>query len=234
MIANLQAAKMVGDLFNGSLYTMHIKLHGTPFMEWKSPEEMDKLVAEDVMSSKLTYLYPITRVRSIEQILHSTTHGAFPIITPIPKAQHTSSEHEGGNSRNNTELQDLVLGNSTDADECGQKLVFEGLILRHQLVTLLKNRCFFNEADGVSLMQEHFILAILCSLTQPKSQDKVSHAKLTAEYPRYSESLELTELTETERNMLMVCASGVCMCACVHASMCMHVCVCVCLSSESR
>lgn len=31
-----------------------------------------------------------------------------------------------------------------------QKLVFRGLILRHQLVMLLKNRIFFNEGDGVS------------------------------------------------------------------------------------
>ena len=29
-------------------------------------------------------------------------------------------------------------------------LVFRGLILRHQLVMLLKNKIFFNEGDGVS------------------------------------------------------------------------------------
>ena len=33
--------------------------------------------------SKLTYLYPITRVRSIERILRTTVHSAFPVVTPI-------------------------------------------------------------------------------------------------------------------------------------------------------
>ena len=31
----------------------------------------------------------------------------------------------------------------------GEELVFRGLILRHQLVALLKNKVFFNEGDGV-------------------------------------------------------------------------------------
>ena len=45
------------------------------------------------------------------------------------------------------------------------------------------------------------------------SQEKIDHAKLTAEYPRYSDVFSLNPtLTETERNMLMVC---VCVCVCV-------------------
>ena len=40
---------------------------------------------------------------------------------------------------------------TTKAREEETKLVFRGLILRHQLVMLLKNRCFFNEGDGVSV-----------------------------------------------------------------------------------
>lgn len=37
-----------------------------------------------------------------------------------------------------------------DLDEgSNDELVFRGLILRHQLVALLKNKIFFNEGDGV-------------------------------------------------------------------------------------
>ena len=32
-----------------------------------------------------------------------------------------------------------------------EKLVFRGLILRDQLIMLLKNKVFFNESDGVSI-----------------------------------------------------------------------------------
>ena len=82
----LQVAKWVGDIFNHGLYDTHIVLKKTPFLEWESPRQQDKLVAEDVMNSsglKLTYLYPITRVRSIEKILRTTVHGAFPIVTLV-------------------------------------------------------------------------------------------------------------------------------------------------------
>lgn len=99
----LQVAKWVGDYFNHGLYDIHISLKKTPFLEWESPRQLDKLVAEDVMNSsgsKLSYLYPITRVRSIERLLRTTVHSAFPVVTlvsasAIPvfpkniKSQHT-------------------------------------------------------------------------------------------------------------------------------------------------
>lgn len=76
----------MGDYFNKGLYDSHIELKKTPFLEWESPLQLDKLVAEDVMNSsgsRLSYLYPITRVRSIERLLRTTVHSAFPIVTPV-------------------------------------------------------------------------------------------------------------------------------------------------------
>ena len=35
------------------------------------------------MTNKLSYLYPITRVQSVEQLLRTTVHSAFPIVTPV-------------------------------------------------------------------------------------------------------------------------------------------------------
>ena len=79
-------AKWVGDYFNQGLYDTHIELKKTPFLEWESPKQLDKLIAEDVMNSsnsKLSFLYPITRVRSIERLLRTTAHSAFLVVTPV-------------------------------------------------------------------------------------------------------------------------------------------------------
>ncbi len=35
------------------------------------------------MNSKLSFLYPITRVRSIERLLRTTAHSGFLVVTPV-------------------------------------------------------------------------------------------------------------------------------------------------------
>ena len=77
-------AKWVGDLFNEGLYDHHIELKSTPFLGWESPERMDRLIAANVMSSEnLCYVYPITRVRSVENVLKGTNFSAFLVVTPV-------------------------------------------------------------------------------------------------------------------------------------------------------
>lgn len=78
-------AKWVGDLFNHGLYDAHIKLRKTPYLEWESPRQLDKLIAGDVMNSsseKISYLYPISQVGCIENVLKTTSHSAFLVVTP--------------------------------------------------------------------------------------------------------------------------------------------------------
>jgi hypothetical protein len=49
---------------------------------------MNGLIAADVMSSNnLCYVYPITRVRSVERLLKTTAHGAFLVVTPMHSTQ---------------------------------------------------------------------------------------------------------------------------------------------------
>ena len=80
----IQVAKWVGDCFNEGLYDHHIELKSTPFLGWESPDRMDRLIAADVMNSEnLCYVYPITRVRSVENLLRTTAHGAFLVVTPV-------------------------------------------------------------------------------------------------------------------------------------------------------
>ena len=143
----------MGDIFNHGLYDTHILLKKTPFLEWESPRQQDKLVAGDVMNSsgsKLTYLYPITRVRSIEQILRTTVHGAFPIVMPVRassipsfpktvKAQHTpqlyaSYEEENQDSRSSRvsdagEIQAQTHGNGDVKDDRSYTIPMEGIVV---------------------------------------------------------------------------------------------------------
>ena len=77
-------AKWVGDLFNDGLYDHHIDLKGTPFLGWESPEQMDTLIAADIMtSSNLCYVYPISQVRLVKTVLEKTAHSAFLVVTPM-------------------------------------------------------------------------------------------------------------------------------------------------------
>ena len=83
-ISFYQVAKWVGDIFNKGLYDHHIELKSTPFLGWESPERMDRLIAADVMSSNnLCYVYPITRVQSVERLLRTTAYSAFLVVTPV-------------------------------------------------------------------------------------------------------------------------------------------------------
>ena len=99
----------MGDLFNDGLYNHHIDLKNTSFLGWESPEQMDALIAADVMNSTdLCYVYPITRVGSVESLLKSTTHSAFLVVTPadykIPQRRRSISDSYVHIELNRTEL----------------------------------------------------------------------------------------------------------------------------------
>ena len=49
------------------------------------------LLAEDVMSEHISFLYPITRVGSVYQLLKSTHHSAYPVVTPLDDFVHPTS-----------------------------------------------------------------------------------------------------------------------------------------------
>ena len=58
------------------------------------------LLAKDVMSKEISFLYPITRVGSMYQLLKTTKYSAFPVVTPLtshakPMMSVTSSHVPG-------------------------------------------------------------------------------------------------------------------------------------------
>ena len=163
------------------------------------------------MSKNLSFLYPITRVSSIVELLKTTHYNAFPVVTPFNKftkpPQNVSIEHvpvlykhvdrdvhqhnlsnEPSVLRARTTFKDRTrstyqrrtqrrtTGESEEIaaqyeDENGlsysysveatpsrahhtekpqqQYLVLHGMILRSQLVTLVKNKVYFTEHDQV-------------------------------------------------------------------------------------
>uniref|UniRef100_A0A8C2XDE3 Chloride channel 7 n=1 Tax=Cyclopterus lumpus TaxID=8103 RepID=A0A8C2XDE3_CYCLU len=108
----LMTAKIVGDYFVEGLYDIHIKLQSVPFLHWDAPATSHWLTAREVMSSPVTCLNRIEKVGTIVDIL-----------------SNTSTNHNGF----------PVVIQGADGDE-PSKLC--GLILRSQLIVLLKHKVF--------------------------------------------------------------------------------------------
>lgn len=155
-----------------------------------------RLSASDVMSTTLSYIHPITRVRSIITLLESTTFSAFPVVTPIlelPKvydnnafiprlydpnwklleldgqstcnARQRDSHHSVSPINERTSLlgsSSIVHNYSLTFEKSQGKengnlvqvtskkpIALRGIILRSQLITLLKRKVFFDENNKV-------------------------------------------------------------------------------------
>ncbi len=161
----------------------------------------DRLNSADVMNRDLKYIYPISRVQSIEQLLRVTAHNAFFVVTPLstkdvyeqdskiedvmesnfmPQLYNRVSIHpvnpvtakamrmkmgglESERSAVPIRTSSTLPVISEDFNGAVDKvpLVFHGIILRSQLVTLLDNGVFFNEQDDVSSIALYLFILLL-------------------------------------------------------------------------
>lgn len=169
----LMIAKWSGDLFNEGLYDIHIHLRGVPLLEWEVPTGMERLKAEDIMERKLHFLYPRTRVQSIVQILRTTAHNAFPIVSIIEDTQTQNLPDEEPHSPTEQDFPKNV------------RLRMDGLILRSQLVTLLKKDVMFDENQT------------------SRSEDKLSYEEMTEDYPRYPDIYDVTRTFNLNNSKLV-------------------------------
>ncbi|KAJ8413568.1 hypothetical protein AAFF_G00080750 [Aldrovandia affinis] len=112
----LMTAKIVGDYFIEGLYDVHIKLQSVPFLHWEAPATSHSLTAREVMSSPVTSFNRIEKVGTIVDILSNTT-----------------TNHNGF----------PVVNELIDHNELGKIC---GLILRSQLIVLLKHKVFVERA----------------------------------------------------------------------------------------
>uniref|UniRef100_A0ACB8FJJ1 H(+)/Cl(-) exchange transporter 7 n=1 Tax=Sphaerodactylus townsendi TaxID=933632 RepID=A0ACB8FJJ1_9SAUR len=123
----LMTAKIVGDYFVEGLYDMHIQLQSVPFLHWEAPVTSHSLTAREVMSTPVTCLRRVEKVGTIVDIL-----------------SHTSSNHNGF----------PVVESTPDAT---QTEGLRGLILRSQLIVLLKHKVFV-ERTSLSLVHRRLKL----------------------------------------------------------------------------
>ena len=110
----MMAAKLCGDLFNEGLFDMHIQLSGIPLLEWEPPAMTNQLTAQHVMTYPVIVLREKETVGRIMEILKKCQHNGFPVVTGYDPNEHMT-------------------------ETFGQ---LKGLILRHQLLTLLKKKCY--------------------------------------------------------------------------------------------
>ena len=110
-------AKQVGDLFNKSLYDIHIDLQGVPMLHSTfhaiSPEEQGVLNAKSIMSKErlVTVSVAVTPER-LRHILTTTNHHGFPVVS---SSGPNGAQHAPG------------------------RRLFAGLISRAKLVKLLEH-----------------------------------------------------------------------------------------------
>lgn len=119
----LMIAKWVGDFFNEGLYDIHIKLQGVPLLGWEAPVMAVGMNVSDIMSTKVVCFNTVEKVGRIVDVLkdRSSHHNGFPVV-----------------DRRDTNIDE----NSRDVNSRATFGTFRGLILRSQLIILLKAKMF--------------------------------------------------------------------------------------------
>ncbi|XP_011346366.1 H(+)/Cl(-) exchange transporter 7 [Ooceraea biroi] len=114
VIIVLIMAKWVGDFFNEGIYDIHTQMAGIPLLPWEPPPLSNNIYASEIMSHPVVTLRTVENVGHIVELLKCVTFNGFPIVDPP----------------------------SSDQGEINSYGRFRGLILRSQLIVLLKNKVF--------------------------------------------------------------------------------------------
>uniref|UniRef100_A0A0C9R3S7 Chloride channel protein n=1 Tax=Fopius arisanus TaxID=64838 RepID=A0A0C9R3S7_9HYME len=151
VIIVLIMAKWVGDFFNEGIYDIHIQMAGIPLLPWEAPPLSNNIYVSEIMSHPVVTLKTTENVGRIVELLKCVKFNGFPVVDPP----------------------------SSDQDEIHCYGRFRGLILRSQLIVLLKNK-IFNESESWDI--------------------PLSLKMFRNEYPRYPEINQI-EVTEEEKNI---------------------------------
>lgn len=156
LMITLITAKWVGDFFNEGVYDVFIHLSGIPLLAWEPPPLTSMVYASEIMSYPVITLKTVENVGRIVDILMRETFNGFPVVDPgdVDLEGNTMKPKSGGHLR--------------------------GLILRYQLIILLKYKVF-NEDPSVW------------------DSDQVSLKMFRQQYPRYP-SIQDIKIEEFERN----------------------------------
>ncbi|EJW85666.1 chloride channel protein 7 [Wuchereria bancrofti] len=117
----LMVTKWVGDFFNEGLYDAHIELNEIPILGWCAPELSRNILAGSIMRRDVVTMMPRERVSRVIEVLHATSHHGFPVIDEINSPSSDEKIPEYGH--------------------------LKGLILKSQLIILMKKRVFYEDPD---------------------------------------------------------------------------------------
>ncbi|XP_044253357.1 H(+)/Cl(-) exchange transporter 7 [Tribolium madens] len=119
LILTLIAAKWTGDFFNEGIYDTLIQLSGVPLLPWEPPPLVHNIYASEVMSHPVVTLKCVENVGHIVELLKLTSYNGFPVVDPP----------------------------LTDQSEVTTYGRIRGLILRSQLIVILKKKIFNENSD---------------------------------------------------------------------------------------
>ncbi|KAG7302799.1 hypothetical protein JYU34_012776 [Plutella xylostella] len=153
IIITVVVAKWVGDFFNEGIYDIHIQLAAVPLLPWEPPPLTHNIYASQVMSHPVFTLRTVENVAHILEVLRMVSYNGFPVVDPP----------------------------LTDDSEVTTYKRLRGLILRSQLIVLLQNKIFNENANSAW------------------SNTKVDMDMFRTEYPRYPtiEEMQLSEWDKT-------------------------------------
>lgn len=119
VIIVLIMAKWIGDFFNEGIYDIHTQMAGIPLLPWEPPPLSNNIYASEIMNHPVVTLKTVENVGHIVELLKCVTFNGFPVVDPP----------------------------SSDQGEISSYGRFRGLILRSQLIVLLKNKVFNEYAE---------------------------------------------------------------------------------------
>ncbi|XP_026751549.2 H(+)/Cl(-) exchange transporter 7 [Galleria mellonella] len=119
IIITLVVAKWVGDFFSEGIYDIHIQLAAIPLLPWEPPPLAHNVYASEVMSHPVFTLRTVENVGHIVELLRLVSYNGFPVVDPP----------------------------LTDDAEVTTYKRLRGLILRSQLIVLLQNKLYNENAN---------------------------------------------------------------------------------------
>jgi len=98
IMITLMVSKWVGDMFNISLYDLHVELKCMPFVEASPSGNMYHLTAGDIMRHPVVCVKDVESVRRIVRTLDSCSHNGFPVVALDRGEYSAPTAGQGGGS----------------------------------------------------------------------------------------------------------------------------------------
>nr|CAB3231581.1 chloride transport protein 6-like [Phallusia mammillata] len=226
IMVTLMVAKWAGDIVNEGLYDIHIHLKSVPLLEWESPSNAADLDASDIMNTRLKFVFPYTRVRSIINLLRTTAHNSFPVVTMAPNTDDEVVTCEGNSpfvanqryrsssvltrlqverhrartlSHNNTELVPVELPINDESSEADMTNSTDSWSTLHDNLRPLTFHGMILRTQLTTLLKNHIDYK---QQDGPQSQMKMNYNEMNRDYPRFSSVHDL-DWEGTDQNHIM-------------------------------